>query len=250
MIEHRQAISDIIDQIHSAPSTAMAWQQMLDFSREEFGLAFGSFTTVCGDTGEKRLPGYYMQAAMPDEWMARYNAQQYIYVDPSIALVRRTQAPLLMDIARLKANQHDPLATQLMHEFWDLGVRSAVAFRFGDVGVPISYLAGFSGDAPMREMSAMDSPPEKELRSVCQAFLSRLFHDTATGHANARPLTERQKDALRLAALAYTTEEIADLLGITSRSVQRRLNSAAIKLNARTRAQAIAHALWLGEISV
>lgn len=61
-------------------------------------------------------------------------------------------------------------------------------------------------------------------------------------------LTKRERECLYLASLGNTTSEIAEKLGLSERTVGHYLASAAKKLSANTRPQAVANAMRLGLI--
>lgn len=62
------------------------------------------------------------------------------------------------------------------------------------------------------------------------------------------PLSPRQIDCLCLAALGSTSPEIAEILGISSRTVDQYIAEACERLNVRNRVQAVAKAVALGLI--
>jgi PAS domain S-box-containing protein len=64
------------------------------------------------------------------------------------------------------------------------------------------------------------------------------------------PLTARERDVLRLAALGGTTGTIAGELGVSVTTVKTHVRNAMDKLEARTRVHAVALALGRGEISI
>lgn len=62
-------------------------------------------------------------------------------------------------------------------------------------------------------------------------------------------LSPRQLECLRLAAEGRTSVEIANILGLSSRTVDQYVAEACERLNVRNRIQAVAKALSLGLIS-
>jgi DNA-binding CsgD family transcriptional regulator len=66
--------------------------------------------------------------------------------------------------------------------------------------------------------------------------------------APRRP-TAREREVLALLATGATDSEIADLLGLSSATVQTHVRNAKTKLGARTRAQAVALAVAQGLIA-
>ena len=64
--------------------------------------------------------------------------------------------------------------------------------------------------------------------------------------AGGSPLSERETEVLRLAAGGLRSKEIADRLGITERTVKAHLSAAFTKLDATSRAEAVARAMERG----
>jgi LuxR family quorum sensing-dependent transcriptional regulator len=62
-------------------------------------------------------------------------------------------------------------------------------------------------------------------------------------HDNAQPLTPREREVLRWVARGKSSSNIAELLGISSRTVNEHVTSSVRKLNANNRTHAVALAL-------
>lgn len=63
-------------------------------------------------------------------------------------------------------------------------------------------------------------------------------------------LTPREKDIFDLLVLNKTTEEIADILCISEKTIRNHISNVMQKLNVKTRYQAIINLVKLGEISI
>jgi DNA-binding NarL/FixJ family response regulator len=68
------------------------------------------------------------------------------------------------------------------------------------------------------------------------------------GHAARAVLTDREQQVLRLIAAGHLTREVAQQLCYSERTVKSVLHDIVVKLNARSRSQAIAHAVREGLI--
>ena len=88
------------------------------------------------------------------------------------------------------------------------------------------------------------------LLGIVDAFVDWMECHAPQEHAARCVLTAREREILAIAADGLTHEVIADQLSISVSGVMSRLRSAQRKLAARSRSQAIARAIWLGEISV
>ncbi len=61
-------------------------------------------------------------------------------------------------------------------------------------------------------------------------------------------LTQREKEVFDLLVLNYSTSDIADLLGISEKTVRNHISNVIQKLDVRSRAQAIVELIKLNEI--
>lgn len=82
-----------------------------------------------------------------------------------------------------------------------------------------------------------------EGRRVVDPVLARAAHSIAEN-----PLTQREREVLRMAAAGASTEEIADLLSVTPKTVRNHLSRVFLRIGARNRVDAIRIAVtkeWL-----
>lgn len=63
-------------------------------------------------------------------------------------------------------------------------------------------------------------------------------------------LTEREKEVFELLVLNKTTNEIADILNISEKTVRNHVSNAIQKLGVKGRAQAVVELIKLGEIAI
>lgn len=91
-----------------------------------------------------------------------------------------------------------------------------------------------------------------EGKSAVNASIAQKLVNYISSQANQPsmdPLTDREMDVLRLAAKGYTNKAIATQLGISDRTVQGHLAHIFYKMNAKTRTEAVMHAVSLGWVS-
>jgi DNA-binding CsgD family transcriptional regulator len=72
------------------------------------------------------------------------------------------------------------------------------------------------------------------------------FRRTVPSESGSAPLSEREREVVRLVALGYTGPEIADELHIAHETVRTHVRNAMRKLHARSRAHLVAKALAEG----
>ncbi len=67
---------------------------------------------------------------------------------------------------------------------------------------------------------------------------------------NKKILTDREQEVFELLVLNKTTEEIANFLGISEKTVRNHISNAIQKLGVKGRAQAVVELIKLGELTI
>ena len=67
---------------------------------------------------------------------------------------------------------------------------------------------------------------------------------------NKKILTEREREVFELLVINKTTNEIAELLGISEKTVRNHISNAIQKLGVKGRASAVVELIKLGEITI
>lgn len=174
----------------------------------------------------------------PQEWWERYLSRGYLFVDPAISRVVSDSRPFRW--SELDPLCHDnPAARRVMME--------AADFRLKDgFTVPMITLegsvAGFSLAGEQLDLS-----PEHcgTLQLLATYALGRTL---LLEEAPTQPLTPREHDVLQWAAEGKTDWEIGMILNISSHTADKMLRLVRRKLEASTRAHAVAKAIRLGII--
>lgn len=105
-------------------------------------------------------------------------------------------------------------------------------------------IVGFEANLPLNVLRS-------DLIPLTQLMVYRLQHvlsETTINMADDQKLTPRELDCLRWFAEGKTSQEIAIILGISSRTVNMHANSIIVKLNASNRINAVAKAIRHGLI--
>lgn len=110
--------------------------------------------------------------------------------------------------------------------------------------VPITYdrepvgVAGFSG------LPQLDHTQEAALRILVYSLFSQVSSFRNIGIAGAgEPLTPREKEVIALSAQGFTSEEIAERLGMAARTVNQHVDNVARKLGTKNRTHTVAEAI-------
>ncbi|GLK54525.1 helix-turn-helix transcriptional regulator [Methylopila capsulata] len=179
----------------------------------------------------------------PPGWMERYLQKGYVFDDPVIRRIhgelsafRWRDAPLSLGI--------ESRQRLIMNEARDFGLRDGLA-------VPIVLTDGSLGSVSFGG-SHVDVPPEAvgAINLIAIYAMGRAVQLRTEAEIGARArLTPREVDALRWAAEGKTLSQIGTCLGISDRTVEHHLKSAAVKLGAANRAHTIAEAFRAGLIT-
>ena len=179
----------------------------------------------------------------PADWVARYMAQGYVYIDPVVKLAERTILPVdWADIER----KSGPVR-RLFRESRDFGV-GAQGLTFNICG-PRGDRAQFSVNSHLKNADWRLLRPElmREMQLFAhhlhQHMIERLCPDVTPV-----TLTRRETQTLSLAAQGYSAKDIARHLRISPAAVRAYLDSARYRLRAINRTHAAVKASKLGLI--
>ena len=110
--------------------------------------------------------------------------------------------------------------------------------------VPISFDDEVMGLVGMSGQRRLSSDEERALQFICYTLFSQTRSFRITG---ARPvtssLTPREREVVGLSAQGMTSQEVADELGMSARTVNQHVDNVALKLGTRNRAHTVAEAI-------
>ena len=219
-----------IDRHADAPSVVTAFQHMIG--------AYGLDHVIIGDPRPPPARNDYLWATTwPTDWLERWLSRNYRQVDPIVRKVRVHNRPLRW--SRVQWEASDP-GSRVMSEATEFGMKDGLAVpvvsREGGPCVVISMAA---------ERYDINPSDEAALHLSSIYFQGRLEYIRSR---NALPLrgpklTPRESECLVWVAAGKTDWEISQILNIAEQTVHEYVQNALIKLNATTRAQAVAIAM-------
>ena len=185
-------------------------------------------------------PPVHMVNNYPELWQRRYAERSYVGVDPTVRHGLGSHAPVIWSDA-LFAN-----AGSLWDDARDAGLRHGWAQSACTQGQVRGVVTFARGSEPIGAVELAT----KELRMawLTQALhlaLSARYLEGIAPQASAR-LTERERAALRWAAIGKTGPEIAQIMRISERTVSFHIANACHKLDAPNRTSAAVTAALLG----
>lgn len=176
----------------------------------------------------------------PRAWQERYQACGYVAVDPTVRHGMRSSLPVIWS--------DDVFATtpQLWDEARQFGLRVGWALAYRDASGIRSLMTLSRGQGEI-------TPQELE------ANLPRLYWLTQVGHMGMAQLvaprlmpeigvrlSDREAEVLRWTVDGKTSSDVAEILGISERTVNFHINNAMAKLGATNKTAATIRAAMLG----
>lgn len=178
----------------------------------------------------------------PQAWQQRYVEQQYVKVDPTVQHCMLSLKPLVW------SSQYTH--TQAEKDFWE------EARSYGlNVGWAQSS-RDFIGTRGMLTLArSSDQLSEKEqkaqytnmywLTQTVHSSIAKIVNDVEFSQFNLY-LTNREKEVLRWTAEGKTSAEIAQILGVSERTINFHLSNSMQKLNVNNKISAAIRAVMLG----
>jgi DNA-binding CsgD family transcriptional regulator len=195
-------------------------------------------------------PCQLILSGYPAAWRARYDEQEYMRVDPVVHHSLNGILPIDWD----RTDRSNPLVAQLFDEAADFGLRHGMTIPGHGPNGEFS-LFSIASDRPLPDKAEarMELHWRAEwLATHIQEAVRRIAMAAAVpirlrGEPPPR-LTPRERECLRRAARGANTSAIADELRISERTVVYHFTRCQEKLGVRSRSQAVAHAMTLGEL--
>ncbi|MEM5500343.1 LuxR C-terminal-related transcriptional regulator [Ahrensia kielensis] len=187
----------------------------------------------------------WARASMSPEWMEVYNSQRFNTIDPFLdSLVVGKPEFKLESATLLRSEAENELAFTLNHELRNYGYYSLFSTCYGDKGRSDRTLIVHCSELSLKEL---DAEIGLDRIRLLQAIIAANIHSPCAGYNDGvelqRRLSPREREILLWLASGYRNDEIAYKLNIAEVTIRKHITAARIKLNARTREQAVANAI-------
>lgn len=226
---------DIID-LSSVPDNPENIEPFLHQLCHKLGVEYASYGTI--NPVSRVAQGYATYSA---EWKEHYVANRLQLIDPTIHRSALSIAPV--DWAQLARDHNFGTVFRNAHDFGITPQGMTVPIRgpFGDRGL----------------LNVTAAIPAAEWRKLSRHIVGDLqiaavhLHDAVLRQSMIAPmvhpiLSSRECEVLQWAAAGKSQQDVGDILGISSRTVEVHLRSAREKLGALTTVQAVGRAIGLG----
>lgn len=216
-------------------------------------MGFSTFLYAVGTSKAlHRDERFFLWTSVPREWVAEYDANSYIEIDPRVAHGWSLwPPPLVWDRQLGRAN---PAVRRFMDRAATFGVGSGLAIYFREGGNKIM----FALNRPERTLTpalraevAATTAQAMYLGTVLHSvFLDKAIDRGVAPLQQGSPLSARERQCLQLAAHGMTSLDIGEKLGITERTANYHFSNILSKLGVLNRNEAIAKGMCHGLIHV
>jgi len=243
MVDYARAAFDLIDHFDGAKTTDQVMSQ-LGSALSAFG--YNAFLITGVPEPPLRVEAYFLLNGWPDGFGTEYHQKNYYRDDPIAAWCRRSIDPYEWSEAKYNPETW-PRAATVMQLADDFGMKRGFC-------VPIIRANGFTACVTMAGDKPDFDPEAKKAMHLISLYAHakavKLMRMDAALRTDGRMLTKREAEALTWIAAGKSSWEVASIMGITERTVNKFVADAAQKLKARTRTQAVVNAIFAREIQI
>ena len=242
------AFENFADQMINLPDADDVWRCTAEFSHN---LGFSSCSLTLAERSGSKLQSRYMQTDLGDEFHEAYTKGELIDIDPFLLFSCHkpcAEKVLTRDLSSF------PESSPKHQEFLD---RLAQSGNTGGIGIPVRTCENlvfggwmFSSHEPEQTFHKLIADHGHEAHLAGLLAYERMI-SLGLGHeANEKLLSGREREVLLWLCAGYRVSMIADKLGISESAVNLYLKNARAKLRAKTREQAVARAIFSGQIEL
>jgi LuxR family quorum sensing-dependent transcriptional regulator len=231
-LDHSTEAFEFIEELdHLATPQAIIDAMERSFAR--FG--FENFIVTGLPHPDQRIESLVLLKKWPLDWYRRYTQKSYDRYDPVVRLCRQTVQPFEWAEAPYDA-ETNPRGAQIMHEATEFGMREGYC-------LPIHGLNGFEACLSMSGPSLDLTPYAKPAIHLMAMYAFERARTVMAPSPRPNPLTAREQETLRWAAMGKSAADTGEIMGVTERTITAHISSACHKLNAANKTHAVARAL-------
>jgi LuxR family quorum sensing-dependent transcriptional regulator len=181
---------------------------------------------------------FVLLSGWDDEWYQRYTSRGYVHLDPVARHCFSTTLPFDWSDAPLDAENDKP-ALKVMQEARDFGMDQGFC-------VPVHMEGGMQGVVSLvGDTGHLDEQRRLELHMLALYAHGRLrYINGPSGPAAVRRgITPREAEILKWAATGKTAAEIAEITGLTPRTINQHCENAQKRLGTNNRLHTVVEAI-------
>jgi DNA-binding CsgD family transcriptional regulator len=216
-------------------------------------MGFGSFLYGVGTSQKlQHDERFYLWTTVPPEWVAEYDKNSYVEIDPRVSYGWATWPPPLMWDRHI--GDKNPRVAAFLDRAAAFGIGSGLAVYLRDGGNKIM----FALNCPQRVLKARDRERIGAVTSQAM-YLGTVLHSVFMSNVILRgippihhgsPLSARERQCLQLSARGMTSYDIGLKLAITERTANFHFSNIISKMGVLNRLEAIAMGVAHGLIQV
>jgi LuxR family quorum sensing-dependent transcriptional regulator len=231
-LDHSTEAFEFIEQLDNLATP----QDIIDAMERAFArFGFENFIMTGLPHPDQRIESLVLLKKWPVDWYNRYTKNDYDRHDPIIRLCRQTVQPFEWAEA-----PHDPETNpkgiEVMNGAAAFGMRQGYC-------LPIHGLNGFEACLSMSGSHLDLTPQAKPAIHLMAMYAFERTRLILAPSQRPNPLTAREQETLRWAALGKSAADTGEILGVTERTITAHISSACHKLNASNKTHAVARAL-------
>ncbi len=181
---------------------------------------------------------FVLLSGWDDEWYQRYTSLNYVHLDPVARHCFTTSRPFDWSDAPYDG-ETDLSARRVMEEARDFGMDQGFC-------VPIHMEGGMQGVVSLvGDTGHLDDTARLELHMLALYAHGRLrfLHGTDEALAPRRAITRREAEVLKWVANGKTAADIAEITGLTARTVNQHCENAQRRLGTNNRLHTVVEAI-------
>ncbi|MGN6684780.1 MAG: LuxR family transcriptional regulator [Devosia sp.] len=224
---------ELLESINRAPDQASILKQMQGVAADN---GYNHFIISGLPPRGVGVEAFVLAAHWPDSWYSRYFERDYTQFDPVARNCFQTILPFYWSEAPFDRSD-DLMARRVMNEAEDCGLKAGFC-------VPIHTQDGMQGCVSFGgDTLDLDPNSRNAIHLVSTYAFARLRALRRPARLDMPKLTGREVEVLKWMSHGKSSEDIADLLGLSHRTVEFHYNNASRKLGTMNRTHAVAEAL-------
>jgi LuxR family transcriptional regulator, quorum-sensing system regulator BjaR1 len=223
------AFIELLDQLSTAQGVVDAMERSLAL----FG--FENFIMTGLPNPDQGIEGLILLKKWPFQWYEVYTRRHYERFDPVIRQCRQSVQPFEWAEAPYDP-QSNPKAEAVMRGASEFGMTQGYC-------LPVHGLNGYEACLSMGGAYLDLTPQTKPAIHLMAMYAFERARRIIAPHPRTNPLTAREQETLRWAAMGKSAADTGEILGVTERTITAHIASACQKLAAANKTHAVARAL-------
>lgn len=181
---------------------------------------------------------FVLLSGWDEEWFERYTSRGYVHVDPVARHCYATTLPFNWSEAPYD-RENDGEARQVMDEARAFGMAEGLC-------VPVHLEGGMQGAVSFAgDPSHLDEKRRMELHMLALYMHGRLryLNSPPSSRGTRRSITPREAEILKWAAMGKTASQIADITGLTPRTINQHCENAQKRMGTNNRLHTVVEAI-------